>query len=265
MNQQIGDVSNSVLHDVNTNQTYGTEKHDNRIIDKSIIDKYSCWKHFSFYIFMANIACLIFNIYYICNFFPRVADNLEFDYMGVIVGILSFLITLLIGWNIFSVIDFNKKVEAVMENNNKLKEEREVANKMFLKMKDDLDNLQADMTFRSILNHAYNYRDVEKEHYVIDEYIDALNVAIKDKLKDNQITIAINMLCTFLKKQSVAHILPKRKEFYCNILDEIHPKNERIYFIIDKIRNAEEVSNENIGSSFLRMVSDYNPDYNNNG
>lgn len=264
MNQQIGDISNSVLHDVNTNKTDGSEKNDNKIIDKSIIDKYSCWKHLSFYIFLANIACLGFNMYYICTHFPRVPDNLGFDYMGIIVGILSFLITLLIGWNIFSVIDFNKKVEVIIENNNKLKEEREVANKKFLEMKDDLDNLQADMTFRSILNNAYNYRSVEKEHYVIDEYIDALNVAIKDKLKDNRITIAINMLHSFLKEQNVVRILPERKEFYCDILDEIHPKNERIYFIIDKIRTAEEVSNENIGALFLRMLSEHNPDYNNN-
>lgn len=263
MNQQIGDISNSVLHDVNTNKTDGAEKHDNRIIDKSI-DKYSCWKHLSFYIFMANIACLGFNMYYICIYFPRVPYNLGFDYMGIIVGILSFLITLLIGWNIFSVIDFNKKVEVIIENNNKLKEEREVTNKKFLKMKDDLDNLQADMTFRSILNNAYNYKDKEKEQYVIDEYIDALNVAIKDKLKSNRITVASDMLYRFLERKDIPHILPERKEFYCNILDEIHPKNERIYFIIDKIRNAEEVSNENIGSFFLRMLSEYNPDYNNN-
>ena len=264
MNQQIGNVSNSVLENVNIEQTERGEMHHERPIKEPTASKNSYWMHISFYVFIANIVCLGFNIYYVCHWFPRVPNNLGFDYMGVIIGILSFLITLLIGWNIFSVIDFNKKVEVIIENNNKLKEERKVANKKFLKMKDDLDNLQADMTFRSILNNAYNYRSTEKEHYVIDEYIDALNVAIKDKLKDNRITIAINMIYTFLEEQSVVHILPKRKEFYCDILDEIHPKNERIYFIIDKIRNAEEVSNENIGSRFLRMLSEYNPDYNNN-
>lgn len=34
--------------------------------------------------------------------------ELEFDYQGVIVGVLSLLVTMLIGWNIFSIIDIRK-------------------------------------------------------------------------------------------------------------------------------------------------------------
>jgi len=35
------------------------------------------------------------------------------DYMGVIVGILSLLVTVLIGWNIYSIMDFNKKSQSI--------------------------------------------------------------------------------------------------------------------------------------------------------
>lgn len=46
------------------------------------------------------ISCIIL----LCVICPRI-ENLGFDYIGVIVAILALLITLLIGWNIWSLID----------------------------------------------------------------------------------------------------------------------------------------------------------------
>lgn len=46
------------------------------------------------------ISCIVL----LCVICPRV-ENLGFDYMGVIVAILALLVTLLIGWNIWSMID----------------------------------------------------------------------------------------------------------------------------------------------------------------
>lgn len=258
MNQQIGDILNSVLHNVNTNQTKGIEKQENRFIDKSITLKYSCLRHLSFYVFIANLVCLGFNMYYIFNWFPRIPDNLSFDYMGVIVGILSFLVTLLIGWNIFSVIDFNKKVEEIIENNNKLKEEGEAANKQFLKIKNDLQHLQANMTFQSILNNVYNNKDREYPQYIIDGYIDALNVAIRDELEEDRIEVVIDMLHHFIKPNNTISILQNRRDFYCDILDKIHPKSDSVYFIIDSIKNKSKEADENIPPLFLRVASEYN-------
>lgn len=48
----------------------------------------------------------------ICNIFPR-SENLNFDYSGIIVGILSILITILIGWNIWNVIDMKTDIDKV--------------------------------------------------------------------------------------------------------------------------------------------------------
>lgn len=44
--------------------------------------------------------------------------ELEFDYQGVIVGVLSLLVTALIGWNIYNIIDFNKKAEELSTKTN---------------------------------------------------------------------------------------------------------------------------------------------------
>ena len=64
-------------------------------------------------IYIIVLASLIMSIFSLCNSLPR-TDGL--DYIGVIVGILSLLVTILIGWNIYTVIDFNKTKEELSKN-----------------------------------------------------------------------------------------------------------------------------------------------------
>lgn len=52
--------------------------------------------------------------------FPN-RDNLTFDYQAILVGILAGLFTLIVGWNIFQMIDWKQEIQAV----NKQKEELE--------------------------------------------------------------------------------------------------------------------------------------------
>ncbi len=53
--------------------------------------------------FLLNCVCIII----VAHLAPR-GVSLDFDYYGVIVGVLSILVTVLIGWNIYSVIDLKK-------------------------------------------------------------------------------------------------------------------------------------------------------------
>lgn len=50
----------------------------------------------------------------ICVLFNR-PNELGFDYTGVIVGILSLLVTILLGWNIFYALEFKKEMLAKLE------------------------------------------------------------------------------------------------------------------------------------------------------
>ena len=61
-------------------------------------------KKYILYVSVGLNLCL--TIVCLCRTFP--SQNLNFDYLGVIVGILSFLITLLLAWNIYSMVDFNR-------------------------------------------------------------------------------------------------------------------------------------------------------------
>lgn len=64
-------------------------------------------------LYIIIIASLVMSTVAMCHSFPRIYG---IDYIGVIIGILSLLVTILIGWNIYTVIDFNKKKEELSKN-----------------------------------------------------------------------------------------------------------------------------------------------------
>ena len=57
-----------------------------------------------------SIAAIICSVVAICVSLPS-APELGMDYIGVIVGILSLLVTMLIGWQIWNVIAIDKKID----------------------------------------------------------------------------------------------------------------------------------------------------------
>lgn len=63
--------------------------------------------------FVNAISCIIL----ICIICPRVIqhENLSFDYLGVIVGILSLLVTVLLAWNIWTTIELKKEVDTAKQ------------------------------------------------------------------------------------------------------------------------------------------------------
>lgn len=69
---------------------------------------------------VASLAALVVSIFCVCPTLPRVlsTEELNFDYLGLITGILSVLITLLIGWNIYTVFDFKSSITQASSNMN---------------------------------------------------------------------------------------------------------------------------------------------------
>lgn len=57
---------------------------------------------------LLSIISFLFSLAVLCKAFPRfikIPNETGFDYIGFIIGVLSLLVTVLIGWNIYSVID----------------------------------------------------------------------------------------------------------------------------------------------------------------
>lgn len=51
-----------------------------------------------------SVISIVMSIIAICTSYPHNVE-LGFDYQGVIVGVLSLLVTVLLGWNIYTLID----------------------------------------------------------------------------------------------------------------------------------------------------------------
>ena len=68
---------------------------------------------------MKNVGCIlsilaiILSILAICFSLPRI--ELSFDYLGLITGILGVLVTVLIGWNIYALIDFRQEKQRLVQ------------------------------------------------------------------------------------------------------------------------------------------------------
>jgi hypothetical protein len=76
------------------------------------------WERWIVYPILA--ISISFSLAVICKWLPRILNinesgqyDLGFDYMGVIVGILSLLVTVLIGWNIYQLVDFKGKLKQI--------------------------------------------------------------------------------------------------------------------------------------------------------
>lgn len=73
---------------------------------------------------------VIASVIAICRTCPRV--ELDFDYMGLIVGILALLVTILIGWQIWNLIDFDRRVKSKI-NEDRKKLQREILDEVKLR------------------------------------------------------------------------------------------------------------------------------------
>lgn len=69
------------------------------------------WEYWLVYPFLS--ASFIMSLIALCRTYPRNGENLSFDYMGIIVGILSLLVGFLVAWQIYKTIEVDRKIEAV--------------------------------------------------------------------------------------------------------------------------------------------------------
>lgn len=150
MLQIIGNVDNSNLTSVNVNKENSSKYNRGK-------DKY---KYLYVFFLIANIAFLFVNIYSTCYLFPH-NESLSFDYSGVIVAIFSLIVTILIGWQILSIINLNNIKNDVLEKRIKIYTDSEEAK---IELHGSLcdfyinqlnQNPSSSTKFRYVINHLY--------------------------------------------------------------------------------------------------------------
>lgn len=153
--------------------------------------------------------------------------NWDLDFVGGIIMILTFLVTLLIGWNIFTALDLKRKVENMEKDVPKIKE---------LKEKVEYQSRQiAEVATVTGINVVQIYQDLRKR----------LNI----NLKANYITLAntlyvIRQLSLLQQFDQVDNYITAMEKDYSPITDKVEitdKEKERLLLIIASIPNQNNI------------------------
>ena len=183
----------------------------------------SYWSNF------LSIAAIICSVVAICVSLPS-APELGIDYIGVIVGILSLLVTMLIGWQIWTVIAIDKKIDGkVKQTSDSLTESINVTKKEMIEYIEKANEKSQTEIMTSLLfiqgdnflfksqfeNALLRYLDVISdiiEKPYIENYSDAINACIL-KAREAMRSVNNNELKRVLKEE--------KKESYLKALLKI--------------------------------------------
>lgn len=153
-------------------------------------------------------ASLIMSIAALCHSLPCMAG---LDYIGIIIGVLSLLVTVLIGWNIYALMDFNskeKQINAIIEK---------ITNEATKQMRH---------TTRAYVVYLSAMDSYSKGHMniAIDGYFVAINEGLKGSDND-PITLSLSSLediaVYFTKHNGSAKIKPGYREKYTSTLYQL--------------------------------------------
>lgn len=147
---------------------------------------------------IVEISLLIvfaFSLTALCCSCPR-NTCLEFDYLGVIIGVLSFLvafITIIFGYNIYSLRDNLRKEQAVKINNlkNEISAEidtlgNEVSGNMFFRVAElEYELKKYTLAFQNYIMSAHSFYKYDPRLETIDVCINRLNSTIYEMKKSN--------------------------------------------------------------------------------
>lgn len=176
-----------------------------------------------------SIAAIICSVVAICVSLPS-APELGIDYIGVIVGILSLLVTMLIGWQIWNVIAIDKKIDGkVKQTSDSLTESINVTKKEMIEYIEKANEKSQTEIMTSLLfiqgdnflfksqfeNALLRYLDVISdiiEKPYIENYSDAINACIL-KAREAMRSVNNNELKRVLKEE--------KKESYLKVLLKI--------------------------------------------
>lgn len=83
-----------------------------------------CW-FAKYWHIVLSVCSLIANYIGLCWMFPRIVqgNNLGFDYMGVVVGILALLVVFTVSWQIYNAVEVKKELDNARDERIRLNEE----------------------------------------------------------------------------------------------------------------------------------------------
>lgn len=176
-------------------------------------------------IYAAILISFTFSIISLCSSLPR---NSGMDYIGVIVGILSLLVTILIGWNIYTVVDFNRK------NNSMERRVYEATNILNAEINHIIKGYAAFLSAQHQGAKGYILLAVEGYMTAIEESLQSRETE-PAKLSINGL---LDLLSQSHNRMIVFHFDKDQKERYISILYKLKASKEYQEYEIDKLIDA---------------------------
>lgn len=176
-------------------------------------------------LYIIIIASLVMSTITMCHSFPRIYG---IDYIGVIVGILSLLVTILIGWNIYTVVDFNRK------NNSMRRKVQEATNIL---------NAEINHIIRGYAAFLSAQHQVVQGHisFAVEGYMTAIEESLQSR-EAEPAKLGINGLLELLSQSHsgiIAFCFDKeQRERYISILYKLKVSKEYQALEIDKLIDA---------------------------
>lgn len=203
--------------------------------------------------FMASIISLVVSIVVLVNYCPT--QNLQFDYMGVIVGILAILVTSLIGAQVGQYVFVDKKIKSISKPITRIIARQvaaEVAHQETPAIaksaaSEAVDAIVSDFSLimkgLDLVYKAKNDRMIFEYMSAIDNLFEAIAVYVQcqnEKMSESSIKDALHYLnnaCEQCKIHGGARVIEGRKEYYIKVLKEINQDTKRIMDYLKEAKN----------------------------
>ena len=159
-------------------------------------------------------------------------EPMTMDWMGMLVGILSLLVTILIGWQIYNVLQVEKKIHDVLGN-----AIGETTKKMLIKTEESKEEAIGTSLFN--LGQAMFYNGFYI--HALDNFIKALGAIRKSSMDNKEMHIEkcfrdIMITIECMRKDIDSYSISKRTlSIYSNLLSGFH--DDRIFEIMEFLRS----------------------------
>lgn len=210
-------------------------------------------------------------------------ENLGMDYLGAIVAVVSLAVAVFVGVQIYQSFNLKRDIDeqnkiliegvkeeykgtfsSIIKEKERLESVSANLENEFDKLKKEIDKLKSDITFDQVFNYARKIEGIVYVEYVLDAYMDALNIAITDNLSEDRIIVSTECINTIIKRhfKNPIPILSGKRFFYYGILSRAKDRNETAKSIISVIIDQNKVKERKsvYPSDYVRIMSDYNPD-----
>lgn len=219
----------------------------------------------------ASVISLVVSVIVLVNNCPT--QNLQFDYMGVIVGILALLVTALIGAQVGQYVFVDRKIESISKPITRIiarKVAAEVAHRETpdlakVTASEAIDAIVSDFSLimkgQDMLYKAKNEAMFAEYMSAIDNVFEAIAIYVQcrnDKMSGPSITDALdylNRVCDECKEHGGARVLVGRKQYYKSIHEKLNQDTTQIGTYLAEAKEMpadtdEKIREEEIGNTF---------------